>query len=676
MPHLKTLLIFILTIIIFIMPNIVLSSDTIIPRKILFGNPDKSLVRLSPDGKYISYIAPSDAGVLNIWIANSSTPLEGRLITHDMGRGIRSYMWCYDNNHILYMQDEKGDENFRIYSYDIKSNKSTLITPSRGVRASIAGASINKPSEVLISTNERNKSFFDLYKYDLNTGKLELFFKNEKFSNMIVDKNLNLRIASLQNSEADDEYFILKNGIFEPMMVVNSEDSSNTGILGFDKTGDNVYILDSRNRNTAALKILNLDTMKYKMLAQNKKADVGIFAMHPVELTIQAVCYEYEKTHYKVLDHTIKDDFHYLMNLEHGEFGIISRTMDDNFWLVAYQSDIGPVKYYKYDYKNKSAEYLFNNREILTKYDLAPMHPVIIKSRDGLNLVSYLTVPNTAVKKANGIDTKSPIPMVLLVHGGPWARDSWGLNASHQWLANRGYAVLSVNFRGSTGFGKEFANAGNLQWAKKMHDDLLDAVNWAVSKKIADPKKIAIMGGSYGGYATLVGLTMTPDVFACGIDIVGPSSIMTLINSVPPYWKPILNDFKKRIGPWDTKEQIEALNQISPLYFVDNITKPLLIAQGAHDPRVKQAESDQIVNAMRKKSIPVIYSLYHEEGHGFAKPENRLSFYSIAESFLSNVLGGKKEDIGDDLKGANFDLNGKKVLSPNSADKIIDEMTK
>lgn len=669
----KNLLIFITYIL--SMTNDSFANNTIIPRQVLFGNPDKSLVRLSPDGEHISYIAPDKTGVLNIWLAKSGTPLTATLITEDQNRGIRSYRWCYDNKHILYAQDEKGDENFRIYSYNIESKKTKLLTPKNGVRASITGTSIIKPNEILISTNERDKQFFDIYKYDLETKKKELVFKNEKFSGFVIDKSLNIRIGVFQNADAEEEYFLLKDGKHQHLMTVSSEDTSNTGILGFDKSQSNIYMLDSRNRNTAALTRLDLNNMNSEIIAENDKADIGIFAIHPTELNIQGISYEYEKTHYKILDYSIKEDIKYLESITSGEVNIISRTIDDKSWLVAYQSDTYPIKYYKYDRHNKKAEYLFNNKEILTSYNLAPMHPVIIKSRDGLDLVSYLTVPNEE-RDSGKLNTIKPLPMVLLVHGGPWARDSFGLNAQHQWLANRGYAVLSVNFRGSTGFGKNFANAGNMEWGKKMHDDLIDSVNWAIENKIADHKKIAIMGGSYGGYATLVGLTKTPDTFACGIDIVGPSSIMTLINSVPPYWKPILNDFKNRIGNWDTKEQIEELNKISPLHHVDNITKPLLIAQGAHDPRVKQSESDQIVHAMQKKSIPVIYALYHDEGHGFAKPENRLSFYAIAESFLAKNLGGKKESIGRDLDGSNFDLNHRKITNETDADNIIQQMTK
>jgi dipeptidyl aminopeptidase/acylaminoacyl peptidase len=292
---------------------------------------------------------------------------------------------------------------------------------------------------------------------------------------------------------------------------------------------------------------------------------------------------------------------------------------------------------------------LFSTRPELEEAPLARMHPVVIKSRDGLDLVSYLTLPNAQDADGDGKADK-PGPMVLMVHGGPWARDSWGFNPLHQLLANRGYAVLSVNFRSSTGFGKAFGNAGNRQWGKAAHDDLLDAVSWAVAGGVADKDKVCILGGSYGGYATLVGLTMTPDVFACGVDIVGPSSIITLIESIPPYWAPMMALFKDRVGDWTTPEGKKALLEVSPISHVANIKRPLLIGQGANDPRVKQAESDQIVAAMRERRIPVTYVLFPDEGHGFARPENNQAFWAVAEAFLSAHLGGlyqpvTKEDL-------------------------------
>ncbi|MCA9432931.1 MAG: S9 family peptidase, partial [Candidatus Omnitrophica bacterium] len=322
-------------------------------------------------------------------------------------------------------------------------------------------------------------------------------------------------------------------------------------------------------------------------------------------------------------------------------------------WMVAYVMDDGPIRYYRYDRGEKKAHFLFTNRNELEKQPLVKMNPVIVKSRDGLNLVNYLSLPKGSDSDGDGFPDQ-PLPMVLLVHGGPWARSEWGYDPEHQWLANRGYAVLDVNFRGSTGFGKDFANAGNMEWAGKMHDDLIDSVNWAVEKKIADPDKVAISGGSYGGYATLVGLTFTPGVFACGIDIVGPSNLITLLESIPPYWAPMIEMFTTRVGDHRTEEGKKFLTERSPLSKVDQIEDPLLIGQGANDPRVKQAEADQIVNAMEEKKIPVTYVLYPDEGHGFARPENRISFFAVMEAFLAEYLGGRYEAIGEDFKGSSI----------------------
>ena len=332
---------------------------------------------------------------------------------------------------------------------------------------------------------------------------------------------------------------------------------------------------------------------------------------------------------------------------------MISRTLNDDYWIAAYLLDDGPVRYYRYDRARKQAQFLFSNREALEGLPLAKVHPVVIKSRDGLDLVSYYMLPLEGDRDSPG-HPSSPLPMALLVHGGPWARDNWGYNPVYQLLANRGYAVLSVNFRGSTGFGKNFVNAANLEWAGKMHDDLVDAVQWAIEQKIADPQRVAILGGSYGGYATLAGLTFTPDTFACGVDIVGPSNLVTLLNTIPPYWEPQVELWANRVGDHRTEEGRAFLTERSPLTHVDRISKPLLIGQGANDPRVKQAESEQIVQAMQDKNIPVTYALYPDEGHGFARPENNLSFFAVTEAFLAGCLGGRHEPVGSDFEGSSI----------------------
>jgi len=364
-------------------------------------------------------------------------------------------------------------------------------------------------------------------------------------------------------------------------------------------------------------------------------------------------CYRRRRRSAKRFPPDVVPDFAHLAEVDEGDFSVVSRSLDDRQWVVSYVLDAGPVRYYLYDRDTGKARFLFTNRKDLEGLPLAPMHPVTIRSRDGLDLVCYYTLPLASDPAGKG-KPREPVPLVLHPHGGPWGRDGWGYDPFHQWLANRGYAVLSVNFRGSTGFGKGFINAGNLEWGRKMHDDLIDAVDWAIRKGIADPAKVAVMGGSYGGYATLVGLTFTPEVFACGVDIVGPSNLITLLETVPPYWAPMIELFTKRAGDHRTEEGRKLLAERSPLTYVDRIRRPLLIGQGANDPRVKQAESDQIVAAMQAKGIPVTYVLYPDEGHGFARPENRRSFFAVAEAFLAEVLGGRFEPIGRDFEGSSI----------------------
>lgn len=646
-------------------------NNQIIPRKVLFGNPDKARVSLTHDGKYILYIAPKD-GVLNIWLAPSDDISKAQVITHDKGRGIRSYAKAYNNKNILYSQDFNGDENDRIYSYNIETKETKLLTPERGVKAGIAGVSYKKPNEILIYLNERNPEYFDIYKLNLDTLEKELIYKNDRFTDYVTDENLNLRFGSLLDKDGAVEYYELKDGKPQLYTKISMEDSFNTSILGFDASGEILYMLEGRNRNTSALKAITLATGGEEILAEDSKADIGLFAVHPTKQTPQAVSIDYDRVSYKILDKDIEDDIKYLQALDRGDLMINSRTLDDKTWIVAFNSDNAPVKFYKYDRANKKAEFLFTNRKELEQYNLANMIPVIIKSRDGLDLVSYITFPNDVkLDENNNPDRK--VPLILNVHGGPWVRDSWGYDPEHQWLANRGYAVLTVNYRGSTGFGKDFLNAGNLEYAGKMHTDLIDVVNWAIKNNIVDSDKVCIMGGSYGGYATLVGLTMTPDVFACGVDVVGMSNLLTHVQSKAPYMTPLLSIYRTRIGPWETEEEKEFLRQRSPINFVDSIKKPLFIAQGAHDVRVVQAESEQIVNAMKAKHIPVVYALYKDEGHGFAKPGNRISYYALAEQFLAKILKGRAEAIGDDLKNANLILNDQENLNGVAAEKIIDK---
>jgi dipeptidyl aminopeptidase/acylaminoacyl peptidase len=615
----------------------------LIPRKVLFGNPDKAGAKISPDGKQLSFLAPVD-GVLNVWVGPIDKPEDAKPVTQDKKRGIRSYLWAYTSQHVLYIQDKGGDENWHVYRVDLKSGETSDLTPIKGVNAQIEGTSPKFPNEILVNLNDRDPKHHDIHRVNLQTGERKMIQKNDGFAGFMTDDEYQVRFAYKFTS--DGGQLALKpdgKGGWTEFMKTPMADSLTTRPAGFDKSGDVLYLIDSRGRDTGALTTLDLKTGKQTMIAEDKRADAGGILAHPTEKTIQAVSFTYDRTRWQFLDEAVKADFETLKKVADGEISVTDRTLDDKTWIVAFVMDNGPVRYYAYDRSNKKARFLFTNRKSLEGLPLQKMQSPIVKSRDGFDLVCYLTLPR-GLEDASRPDTA--VPMVLLVHGGPWSRDSWGFNSYHQFLANRGYAVLSVNFRGSTGFGKKFLNAANREWAGKMHDDLIDAVDWAVKEKIAQPDKVAIMGGSYGGYATLVGLTFTPDRFACGVDIVGPSNIITLLKTVPPYWEPAVQLFKDRVGDWTTEEGRKFLEERSPLSRVDKIKKPLLIGQGANDPRVKQAESDQIVKAMRMHKIPVTYVLFPDEGHGFNRPPNNLAFNAVTEAFLAKHLGGRYEAIG------------------------------
>jgi dipeptidyl aminopeptidase/acylaminoacyl peptidase len=630
-------------------------NEALIPRKVFFGNPDKASPQLSPNGESISYLAPFN-GVLNVWVGPADDPASTKPVTNDTGRGIRIYFWAYTSKHIIYLQDRKGNEKWHIFSVDLNTGQNKDLTPLEGVNAQIQEVSFKFKDEILVGLNDRNPQFHDIYKINIITGEKMLLQENEEFMEFITDDDYNIRFAMHFTPDGENE--ILKpanNGNWELFTKIAMEDTLTTFPLGFDKNLKVLYMVDSRDRDTAALVAINLGTNNQTVIAQDMRADFGEALIHPIEKNIQAVSFTYERKRWQVLDTTVEKDLAYLGTVSLGDIEVVSRTLDDKLWIVAYIIDRGPVRFYFFDREKNEVRFLFTNRKSLEDIPLAEMHPVIIKARDGLDLIGYLTLPLGTDFDRSGRPKKAQ-PILLYVHGGPWARDEWGYNPYHQWLANRGYAVLSVNFRGSTGFGKKFINAGNMEWAGKMHDDLIDAAQWAVKKGIADSKRIAIMGGSYGGYATLVGLTFTPDQFACGVDIVGPSNLITLLNTIPPYWTPEIEIFKKRVGDHTTEEGLTFLSKRSPLIYANRIKKPLLIGQGANDPRVKQNESDQIVRAMQAKNIPVIYVLYPDEGHGFVRPENQMSFNAVTETFLSGYLGGRYEPIGDDFKNSSITI--------------------
>jgi dipeptidyl aminopeptidase/acylaminoacyl peptidase len=623
----------------------------LVPRAILFGNPDRASVKLSPDGTQIGFLAPVD-GVLNVWVGPANEPEAARPVTEDTYRGIRFYVWAYTSKHVLYIQDAAGDENWRLYSVDLGSGKIIDLTPIEGVQARFQQVSPQFPGEILIGLNNRDSQLHDIYRVNISTGEMQLIQENPEFAGFVTDDDYCVRFAMRVTPDGGSEMLRpAAVGEWERFCKIDMEDMLTTQPIGFDSAGQILYMIDSRGRDTAALVAVDPENGERSVLAEDARSDADDVMVHPRKRTVQAVAFSYQRKRWQVLDASITDDLAYLRTVADGDVEVVSRTLQDDAWIVAYLMDDGPLRYYHYDREQRVARFLFTNRRDLEGLALAKMHPVVIRSRDGLDLVSYYTLP----VGSEGVDSaypSAPLPTVLFVHGGPWGRDGWGYDPFHQWLANRGYAVLSVNFRASTGFGKAFINAGNREWGAKMHDDLVDAADWAIAEGIADPERVAIMGGSYGGYATLAGLTFTPHKFACGVDIVGPSNLVTLLETVPPYWKPQIELFTTRVGDHRTEDGRAFLSERSPLTYADRIVRPLLIGQGANDPRVKQAESDQIVRAMQEKNIPVTYVLYPDEGHGFARPENRLSFNAIAEAFLAECLGGRYEPIGDAFQGS------------------------
>jgi dipeptidyl aminopeptidase/acylaminoacyl peptidase len=635
----------------------------LIPRAALFGNPVRAQARLSPDGHYISFLAPRE-GVLNVWLAPYGKLDEARPITDDKKRGIREHLWAANGRHVLYLQDEGGDENWRVYSVDVQTGKQLDLTPLDGVQAQLVGGSHRKPDVMLVGLNDREPEWHDIYAINVATGERTLVEKNESgYAGYLADLELQPRIALKTLAEGGGElYRRTAQGGWEKFLDYGQADSLTTQPVVIEGDGKSALMVSAVGRDKAALVRLDLATGRQTVIGESDRADVSDAWIEPRSLTPQAFGTEYLESELKPLTPEAAKDIERLKAALGPQFDVASRTLDDRKWVVVVDDPVKVTSSHLYDRDTGKVTKLFDQRPELAGAPTQPMWPREIRSRDGRTLVAYLTLPPGSDSNRDGVPDK-PVPLVLNVHGGPWARDSYGFDPEHQWLANRGYAVLSVNYRGSTGFGKDFINAADKEWAGKMHDDLIDAVDWAVREKVAIADKVAIYGGSYGGYATLVGLTFTPDKFTCGVDIVGPSNLATLLGSIPPYWKSFYEDMAKRIGDPRTDEGRKLLEERSPLTHVSRISRPLLIAQGANDPRVKQAESDQIVASMKQKKLPVTYVLYPDEGHGFARPQNRLSFYAVAEGFLAQCLGGRSEEIGDDFAGSS-------VQVPEGADNV------
>jgi len=608
----------------------------LIPREVLLGNPERTRPSLSPDGKKVAWVAPDD-GVLNIWVRTLGEADE-QVVTNNRTSGLYLYFWQYDSEHLLYIQDPHGKENPHVYQTNLDTRLTRDLTPFEGVRGNSVSPSIvhsGFPAEMLIRLNMRDRRTYDVFRVNLKNGAVNLDTENPgDVLRWTTDNNFEIRVAQVFAPDGG-KLLRIRDNSKDPWRDLQkwSPDETFGGLLGFTKDNNSIYLNSSVEASATRLLQLNLSTGVSEVLAEDPDYDVGAVLINHKTRKVEAVQFVRARREWTVLDESLKTEFDALKSVRDGDLSIVSRDLADKLWLVAYSVDDGPKYYYIWNRAQKSATLLFSNRPNLENYRLAKMEAISYDARDGLTIHGYLTIPVDKEPK--------DLPMVLKVHGGPYLRDTWGFSSEVQWLANRGYAVLQVNFRGSTGYGKDFLNAGDREWGGKMQDDLIDGVNWAIEKGIADPARICIMGFSYGGFASLVGVTSTPDVFKCGVSQSGISNLITWMNTTPPYWAALKSLMEKRIGSVESQEEFLRLR--SPLFMADRIKVPLLVSHGVKDPRVKQKESEQIVEAVRNNGMDVEYLLFPDESHGLRKPENRLAFYAAAEAFLAQHLGGRAE---------------------------------
>jgi dipeptidyl aminopeptidase/acylaminoacyl peptidase len=606
----------------------------LIPLRHLFDNPERALGRLSPDGRRIAWLAPRE-GVLNVWVRDRAGG-EARPLTDDRDRGVRAYAWSRDSARVLYHQDVGGDENHHLLCVEVEARRPARdLTPFPGVRAGLIAAPRATPRHVLVSMNLRDRSVFDAYRLTLATGRLELVGRNPgNVIGWLADREGRLRAARSQTPAGDYELLVRDDEDADFRAVAEYANEDGGYPYAFTPDGRRIWVGSARGSDLLRLVELDPADGSERELDADEEVDLSGPVVSDRTGELLGAVYLRDRVVMHAWDERLARDWEALRALHPGDPRITGQDAEETAFVVAFDDDRDPGATFLYERDSGRSELLFRSRPWLDPATLAPMTPVTIPSRDGLPLRSYLTLPLGVAPRG--------LPAVLVVHGGPWARDAWGYHPEVQLLANRGYAVLQVNYRGSTGFGKAFTHAAEREFAGRMHDDLIDGVDWLVAEGIADPARIGIYGGSYGGYAALVGATFTPDVFAAVVSVVGPSSLVTLVRSFPPYWRPFLaSTWFRYVGDPDDPEQLADMEARSPLARVDRIRAPLLVVQGANDPRVTKQESDQIVAALRGRGVEVEYLVKDDEGHGFVKPENRLEAYAAIERFLARHLGGR-----------------------------------
>jgi dipeptidyl aminopeptidase/acylaminoacyl peptidase len=633
------------------------SPADLVARRIFFDDPDYDSVKVSPDGRHLAYLAPLD-GVRNLWVAPLAEPNAAQPVTRATDRNLNAYFrWAYTNRHLVFSEEHDGDENWRASSVDIGNGAIVAMTPERGVMSFLQELDRKFPDQVLVRHNQRDKRFFDLFRINVVTGSSEMLFENHDYVLLITDSDFQLRLGSRFAADGSAEYFErLADGSWAPFTTVPIGDIDATGMLDFSADGKTLYLLDSRGRDKAALVAIDMATRQATVLASDDEADIVEVAFDDDRRPLAARAMK-DRSRWHAVDPTVKPDLERLAAHNPGDVEVLSGSSDNRMVTVYFERDTASGEYALLDRQTGQVRRLYRQRKALDTLALRKLEPVTIPARDGLRLNGYLTLP------APEAGTRQ-LPLVLAIHGGPYARDQWGFNSPHQWLANRGYAVLSVNYRGSTGFGKAFVTAADHEWGGRMHDDLIDAVDWAIGQGIADPKRVGCFGASYGGYAALMAATKTPEVFACIVDLFGISSLLTFMATIPPYWGPWFSIWKNRLGDPDTEAGRALLAERSPLNHLARATRPILIAQGMQDVRVVAAESEQMVAALKRRGVPVTYVSFGDEGHGFDRPENRLAFFAVAEAFLAKHLGGRYQPIEQDLAGSTLKVETGRDLVP------------
>ncbi|MBM7070156.1 S9 family peptidase [Actibacterium sp. 188UL27-1] len=630
-----------------------LSHIPLIPRNLLLGNPSRSGPALSRDGTRLTWQAPLD-GVMNIWIAPVDDIAAAEPLTRFTDRPIFWNAWTGDNRWVLFSKDINGNDNGRLYAVNPDTGDLRDLTPFDDIAPFFQMASAAMPGKIIASMNLRDKSWFDPYIIDVETGTHTMLYENTQgFGQIQTDWQGNLRIThrTLPN-RGGSEVLFYDRGQFEPVRVIPHEDSLTSWFSIFNWTGTHVSAISSVGRNTSAMIRIDMESGAEDVLATHADADVTGILHHPQSKEPMAALADPGRAEWQILDDAAAPLTKVAACFPDSDCYIASLTADNAKWILAMTSPAQGNTYHLVETADETVTPLFAERPELSQQPLVGMQTLRIPSRDGMPLVSYLSLPPTIA----GDRPQDPVPLVLNVHGGPWGRDVYCHDPDHQWLANRGYAVMSVNYRCSTGFGKAFVNAGDKEHAGKIHNDLIDAVDWAIAEGIADPDKIAIMGGSYGGYAAFVAATFTPDRFCCTLPVVGFTDVQTLLESIPPYWEDERALFIDRYGDPETEEGRALLASQSPIHKVDRITKPMLITHGANDVRCTLDQSDRIVAAMQAKDIPVTYVVFPDEGHGLRRHENRLAHAAITEAFLARHMGGRVEPVGDDFKDASHEI--------------------